>query len=120
MNQLFVVLAGLYGALGVGLAAAGSHGAAAATLGTAAQMLLFHAPALLALGLYGQATGRSGLVLQSGGLVLALGAALFAADLVMRHFRGHALFPMAAPSGGTLMILGWALVLVAGLLLRRA
>ena len=119
MSQLFIVVAGLFGALGVAFAAVAAHGAAAATLGSASQMLLFHAPALLALGLYGRATGNPGLTLQAGGMVIVLGCALFAGDLAMRHYRDHSLFPMAAPSGGTLMILGWAIILVAGVLLRK-
>ena len=106
--------------MGVAFAAIAAHGGAAATLGSASQMLLFHAPALLALGLYGRATGNLGLILQAAGLAVLLGLALFAGDLSMRHYRGHALFPMAAPSGGTLMILGWALVVVAGVVFRKA
>jgi uncharacterized membrane protein YgdD (TMEM256/DUF423 family) len=118
MTQLFVIAAGLFGALGVGLAAAAAHGAGAANLGTASQMLLFHAPALLALGLYGR-IASAGRVLLLGGLALLLGTALFAGDLASRHYRGEGLFPMAAPTGGTTMILGWAIILVAGVLLRR-
>lgn len=119
MPQFFIIFAGLYGALGVAFAAIAAHGNAATTLGSASQMLLFHAPALLALGLYGRATGQLTIPLQGGGLVLLLGAGLFAADLASRHYRGHGLFPMAAPSGGTLMILGWAAIVVAGVLLRK-
>lgn len=118
MAQLFVIFAGLYGALGVAFAAIAAHGGAATTLGSASQMLLFHAPALLALGLY-MRTVNAGLVLPAGGGAILLGAGLFAADLAMRHYRGHGLFPMAAPSGGTLMLLGWSLIVVAGVLLRR-
>jgi len=40
------------------------------------------------------------------------GGALFADDVSMRAFAGQRLFPMAAPTGGTLLILGW-LVLTA-------
>src|ERR1700742_5061277 len=99
MAQLFVIFAGLYGALGVAFAAMAAHGGSAATLGSASQMLLFHAPALLVLGLYGRGV-ELGLAFKAGGVVLLVGVALFAADLAMRHFRGHGLFPMAAPSGG--------------------
>ncbi|BCJ91705.1 membrane protein [Terrihabitans soli] len=120
MSQLFIIFAGLFGALGVGFAAAAAHGGGGATLGPASQMLLFHAPALLALGLYGRAS-NPGLVLQAGGGAILLGVALFAGDLVSRHYRdGQSLFLMAAPSGGTIMILGWALILIAGVLLVRA
>jgi uncharacterized membrane protein YgdD (TMEM256/DUF423 family) len=119
MAQLFVIFAGIYGALGVAFAAIAAHGGAATTLGSASQMLLFHAPALLALGLF-MRTVNAGIVLQAGGGAILLGVLLFAGDLASRHFRdGQSLFPMAAPSGGTLMILGWSLIVIAGALLRR-
>ena len=112
MNRWFLAVAGLYGALGVGLAAAATH-IGGPYLGPASQMLLAHAPALLALGLW---LRPSGWAFPAGGIVLALGVALFAGDLVLRHFSGHSLFPMAAPSGGTLMMAGWLILGIAGLL----
>src|SRR4051812_21681727 len=39
------------------------------------------------------------------GFVVA--ASLFAGDLTLRHYAGHGLFPMAAPTGGTLLIVSW-------------
>ena len=51
------------------------------------------------------------------GIVAAFGfviaAALFAGDLTLRQYAGHGLFPMAAPTGGTLLILSWLAVAVA-------
>ena len=85
MTQLLIILAGLYGALGVGFAAAAAHSGAADTFGPASQMLLVHAPALLALGLYGRATGALSWPLRLGAFGIALGAGLFALALVMRH-----------------------------------
>ncbi|MFC5066604.1 DUF423 domain-containing protein [Flaviflagellibacter deserti] len=119
MSQFFIIVAGVFGALGVSLAAVASHTAGATSLGSASSMLLFHAPALLAIGLFGRASGPGGLTLNLGGLVLLVGAALFAGDLAMRFYKGTALFPMAAPTGGTMMIAGWAVIVVAGILLRR-
>jgi uncharacterized membrane protein YgdD (TMEM256/DUF423 family) len=37
---------------------------------------------------------------------------LFAGDLSLRQYAGHGLFPMAAPTGGTLLILSWLAVAV--------
>jgi uncharacterized membrane protein YgdD (TMEM256/DUF423 family) len=31
----------------------------------------------------------------------------------LRHFAGHGLFPMAAPIGGTLLIISWLILAVA-------
>jgi uncharacterized membrane protein YgdD (TMEM256/DUF423 family) len=104
---LLIVLAGLMGSAGVVLAAASAHVAAGVGLDIAAQMLLFHATAVVAL----VAMLDRGLVWRPLGLVaalaLALGAVLFAGDLTMRAFAQAHLFPMAAPTGGTVMIGGW-------------
>ena len=83
-------------------------------------MLLFHAPAFLGLAAL-RATGPRG-VLAVATLALAVGLALFAGDLTSRVMLGDRLFSMAAPTGGSLMILGWAGILLAGAvrMVRRA
>jgi uncharacterized membrane protein YgdD (TMEM256/DUF423 family) len=43
-------------------------------------------------------------------------SALFSGDIALRALVDHRLFPMAAPSGGTLLIGGWGLLVVAALL----
>ena len=48
--------------------------------------------------------------------LLALGACLFAGDLASRTWMGAPLFPMAAPTGGLTMILGWLALSGAALL----
>lgn len=119
MTRFFIILSGAFGALGVALAAGAAHGGEADVLRPASDMLLFHAPALLALGLYGRATGALPRGLAWGGAVLGLGAALFAGAVAGRHFLGQPPFPMAAPTGGTLMMAGWFVLLLAGALLAR-
>jgi uncharacterized membrane protein YgdD (TMEM256/DUF423 family) len=69
-----------------------------------------HAPAFLALSLLGGNKLRS-----AGSWALLLGLVIFAADLLMRSFAGMRLFPMAAPSGGVLMIGGWLLIAASAL-----
>jgi uncharacterized membrane protein YgdD (TMEM256/DUF423 family) len=115
--SLIIALAGLMGAAGVALAAAASHAAPAAKLDVAGFMLLFHAAAVLAaIGL-----GHQGLLSRSAALVaaggLALGATLFAGDLALRAFAATRLFPMAAPTGGVILIASW-LALAAAALVR--
>lgn len=104
LRPLVLFLAGLIGAAGVALAAAATH-MGGALLGPASAMCLAHAPAMLALfaahRLLRPATGA--------GLLMGLGTVLFAGDLVLKQFYAIALFPMAAPSGGILMMLGWLL-----------
>lgn len=101
IHKPLLLLAGLFGAAGVALAAAGSH-LGGVNIEIAANFLLFHAPALIGFALLGR--NRVALV---AGYVLALGVALFCGDLVMRAQLFVPLFPMAAPIGGTTMILGW-------------
>jgi uncharacterized membrane protein YgdD (TMEM256/DUF423 family) len=52
------------------------------------------------------------------GFVIA--SALFAGDLTLRQYAGHGLFPMAAPTGGTLLILSWVVLAVAAAWPRRS
>lgn len=111
--NILIAVAGLMGAGGVILAAAAAHGGANASLESGAHMLLFHAVAVLA----GSAVldrallWRPALLLALGGW--ALGASLFAADIALRTFAGHRLFPMAAPTGGTILIAAWIALAVA-------
>ncbi len=116
MNRLprvLIVLAGIMGADGVILAAASAHQTDASRLGAASSMLLFHACAVLA----AVALAERTLVHTRIGLVAAIGfviaAGLFAGDLTLRQYAGHGLFPMAAPTGGTLLIASWLTLAVA-------
>ncbi len=112
MISTLLVLACLMGACGVALAAAAAHGAHREGLESAAYLLLFHAVAVL--GAAGLAD--RGLLWRPVALVamagFAVGSVLFAGDIAMRAFANLRLFPMAAPAGGTLLILAW-LVLAA-------
>ena len=119
---ILVMLAGLMGASGVILAAAGAHAAPNAGLDSAAYMLLFHAAALLG----GAALAQQGLLwrpLALGALVAwVVGTALFSGDIAMRAFAGHRLFAMAAPAGGVILIAAWLALIAAalGAFLQRA
>ena len=113
MISPLLVLASLMGACGVGLAAAAAHGAAGSGLDGAAYLLLFHAVAVLgAASLAGQQLLWRPLALVAMASFVA-GGALFAGDISMRAFAGQRLFPMAAPTGGTLLILGWVVLTAA-------
>jgi uncharacterized membrane protein YgdD (TMEM256/DUF423 family) len=114
-STLLIVVAGLMGAGGVVLLAASAHAAPGVGLDSAGHMLLFHAAAVLG----GAAVLSAGLVWRPLGLValfgLALGALLFSGDLTLRAFAGHRLFPMAAPTGGTVLIASWLVLAGAGI-----
>jgi uncharacterized membrane protein YgdD (TMEM256/DUF423 family) len=117
--RVLVVLAGAMGAAGVALAAASAHQPDATRLASASSMLLFHASTVLAAVLLVE---RRVIHMQLGlaaafGFVIA--TALFAGDLTLRQYAGHSLFPMAAPTGGTFLILSWLMLAVAALWPRR-
>jgi uncharacterized membrane protein YgdD (TMEM256/DUF423 family) len=121
MSPVLILLAGLMGASGVMLAAAAAHGKSGMGLDGAGYLLLFHAVAVLSgVALLQQdLLSRPLAVLVLSGWVL--GSALFAGDLALRAFVGHRLFPMAAPTGGLILILAWiALAGVAILALVRS
>ena len=111
--RILIVLAGIMGADGVILAAASAHQADAGRLAAASSMLLFHATAVLA----AVALAERGVIHARIGIASAFGfviaTALFAGDLTLRQYAGHSLFPMAAPTGGTLLIVSWLLLAVA-------
>ena len=119
MISTLLVLAGLMGASGVGLAAAAAHAAPGSGLDGAAYLLLFHATAVLGAG----SLAKQELLWRPFGFVamacFVAGGVLFAGDISMRAFAGHRLFPMAAPTGGTLLIIGW-LVLAAAAIVAMA
>ena len=119
LYRILIALAGIMGADGVILAAAGAHQGGAALLVPASSMLLFHATAVLAV----VALIERGIVHINSGLIAAFGfviaATLFAGDLSLRHFAGHGLFPFAAPAGGTLLIASWLVLAVAAAWPRR-
>ena len=117
--RILVSLAGIMGADGVIPAAVSAHQSDAARLLPASSMLLFHATAVLAT----VALAERGIVSAKGGLATAFGfviaSALFAGDLCSRHFAGHSLFPFAAPTGGTLLIASWVVLVIAATWPRR-
>jgi uncharacterized membrane protein YgdD (TMEM256/DUF423 family) len=117
MIPTLLVLASLMGAAGVVLAAAAAHAAPGAGLDSAAYLLLFHAVAVLG----AAALVQQGLLWQPAALIAmpgyVIGGVLFASDVSMRAFAGHRLFPMAAPAGGTILIIAWLVLAVASIVI---
>lgn len=105
-TRIHLVIAALFGALGIGGLAAGSHMSGPQMM-LAGHLLLFHAPALIA----GTTARKAGLLHDRTALIglalMAAGVALFAADMAMRGLHGVRLFPLAAPIGGMVTIGGW-------------
>ena len=99
---------------------AAMHGKPGIGLDSAGYLLLIHAAAVIA----GTAAARSGLVLRPLGLIVfcgfVIGAPLFAADVASRAYLGSRLFPMAAPTGGVILIVSWLVLVAAALAALRA
>ena len=115
LRPVTLFIAGLMGLFGIVSAAAASHGTDPRLLGGASAMCLAHAPALIAL-YAAWPTMRTAAI---AALLLSAGTALFAADLTTRHFLGHGLFPMSAPTGGVIMMAGWLGVAAGAFFIRR-
>jgi uncharacterized membrane protein YgdD (TMEM256/DUF423 family) len=120
MIPAFLVLAGLMGACGVGLAAATAHGTSAVGLDSAAWLLLFHATAILGAGSLAHQGQLWRPLALAAMACFAAGGALFAGDIALRAFAGQRLFPMAAPTGGTLLLIGWLALAAAALVAATA
>jgi uncharacterized membrane protein YgdD (TMEM256/DUF423 family) len=109
-DRLLLALGALAGLLGVIASAAAAHGGGTDSLKTAAQFLLFHAPVLIGLvALVATGAVHRGLTRLAGAAIL-IGLALFCGDLALRALLATPLFPMAAPAGGLVLMLGWLLV----------
>jgi uncharacterized membrane protein YgdD (TMEM256/DUF423 family) len=114
LAAVLLIYAGLAGAAGVGLAAAGAHGNDMAALTPPAYFLIMHATAAAAIIAVATRAEHPGAFLLAA-LVLLAGATLFSGDIAARTLWGVRLFPMAAPIGGSTMIIGWLLLSVAGI-----
>lgn len=112
LHKLPTIIACLLGLVGVGLLAAAAHINNASSVQIAGQFLLFHAPVLLALGaLRGQAMLMARLSTIAIWLLI-LGLVLFCGDLALRGLQARSLFSAAAPLGGGLILLGWAMAAI--------
>ena len=117
MQRLWVALGALSGLVAVAMAAVTAHllaGPAAEIAGRAVQMQGWHALALVATGLWAP---RGGLLARLAGAAFALGTVLFCGAVYALALGGvHA--GMLAPVGGTLLMVGWALLGVSALTAR--
>jgi uncharacterized membrane protein YgdD (TMEM256/DUF423 family) len=128
MERVFVILAGVYGVLGVGLGAFGAHGLRQvfaraddparrlAWWETATQYHLVHALALaVAAWLAGRATDVAPTV---AGLAFAAGTLVFSGSLYVMAITGVRWLGAVTPVGGVLFLVGWAAVAWTGFKLR--
>jgi uncharacterized membrane protein YgdD (TMEM256/DUF423 family) len=118
METALLVLAGIMGAVGIVLAAVSAHGAPGSGLDSAGYLLVIHAAAVIG----GTALLHQAMLSRTVGLIalcgFVAGAALFAGDVAARAYLGTRLFPMAAPTGGMILIASWLTVALAALMAR--
>lgn len=111
------VVAGVYGAMAVGFAAWGAHGAggqAAAWVERGSLFQLIHAVALLALAVWCDGRGRSATLAAA---TMTAGVALFSGSLYLKALGMPLPIPVLTPTGGVLLLLSW--LLIALISLRR-
>lgn len=113
LTRPLLVVAGLFGAAGVAAAAMSAHLPGGERLGNAAELLLVHAAALVALAALARHAGPGRGVITLVAIGFTVGTALFSADMAMRSFWGEALFPYAAPTGGSTLIGAWLVLALA-------
>lgn len=121
MSRLWIVLGALAGLTGVALAAAGAHAFAPRVgpggmemLRSATNLQLIHALALILCGLWAERAAAGTRLIHLAALCFALGILLFSGAIHALALRGLRL-PAVAPTGGSLLMLGWVLLGVAGL-----
>ena len=111
--RLLLALAALYGALGVAGSAASAH-LGGPMLATASQFALFHAPAIIAAVVLARLELAPPRLALAAGWLMAGGVLLFSGAVSLASFDIRPV-PLAAPTGGTVLILAW-LVLAASAL----
>lgn len=123
--RLWLIIAGIDGAVLILLGAYGAHNVALEPdtrrwFDMAWQYQALHAAALLAIAVGTALVGRvARLALHFAAVSFASGTVLFCGSLYRLALGGEALFPMAAPIGGSAFILGWAAIALAGLIAGR-
>lgn len=111
---LNVAYAGVLGAAGVALAAVAAHRVSDPSLTNAALFLILHAAAVIAISAFAGGSPWPSALLGIASLML-FAVTLFSGDVTARVMLEGRLFPMAAPLGGSLMMLSWLALAVAGL-----
>lgn len=111
---VWLVLAGLNGAMAIGFAAWGSHGVegeAARWVGLGSQFQLLHAAALLGLARF---CGEGRRLFRPAAALMVAGIALFSGSLYLKALGISLPVPMVPPLGGISLMTSWLLLALAG------
>lgn len=120
MDRALIALGAVFGFLGTGAAAGAAHITGPGSgLDTAAYFLLIHGTVLIGISLLVQVGLVHAGAGRLGGWLVFAGTALFTGELALRAIEGKTLFPMAAPTGGTILLAGWLAIAIAALIPGR-
>jgi uncharacterized membrane protein YgdD (TMEM256/DUF423 family) len=116
MQKTFILAGSILGAFGVAIGAFGAHALKNMltatnridTFETAVKYQFYHALALILVGIIFQSIPSK--TLNYSGYSMILGTLIFSGSLYIICFTGIKAFGAIAPIGGTLMIIGWALL----------
>jgi len=120
MDKTFLLVGALAGFLAVALGAFGAHALRArlspemlAVFETGVRYQMYHALAIMVVGLI--AARLDGWLIRAAGWSFATGIVLFSGSLYTLALSGVTIFGAVTPFGGLAFLLGWGLLVVAGL-----
>ena len=118
MNTLFLILAGIFGGLGVAFGAFGAHALRdrrsedkLETFETGVRYQMYHALALLLAALAATA-GPGSIWIRLAGWLFVAGMLVFSGSLYLLAIRGKRWFGAITPFGGLAFIAGWGCLAV--------
>lgn len=119
LSRLLIAVGALYGLLGVALGAFGAHALRTrlpadllTVWKTGVEYQMYHALALLAVGMLLRQAGSSGLLIGAG-VCFGVGVVLFSGSLYALSLSGVRALGAITPLGGLLFLVGWGLLLAA-------
>jgi uncharacterized membrane protein YgdD (TMEM256/DUF423 family) len=120
VDKTFLLIGAVAGFLGVAFGAFGAHGLRTrlspdmlAVFETAVRYQMYHALAILFVGLVMARLG--GWLYSAAGWAFTAGIVLFSGSLYVLALSGVTTFGAVTPFGGVAFLLGWGLLIVAGL-----
>jgi len=125
MGKIFIILGAINGFLSVAIGAFGAHGLRShlsenmlTVFQTGVQYQMYHALALLFIGLWANRNPQIHYVNWSGVLIF-LGIVLFSGSLYLLAITGNRSLGMITPVGGGCFLLGWAIMVTGSLKQER-
>ena len=120
VNKTFLLIGALFAFLGVAFGAFGAHGLRSRlspdlliVFETGVRYQMYHALAILVVALMMAPMG--GWAIHAAGWAFVLGIVLFSGSLYLLALTGTTAFGAITPIGGVAFLIGWGLLIIAGL-----